>query len=140
MRHARHIGSVFVIGAALAGATPAFAAETASGSFAVRLVVPERCEINSSPLLVSEGNGFQTGSVFESCNVQEGFQVVANYRQLAANEHVLFSYAGTTRQLGAHGWTQVANRTGAKFGTRPISVQHSGLTEPLAINLTITHF
>ncbi len=123
----------------IAGST-AMAAESGKGSFAVRATVPEYCEIDSAPLVLSEGDGFQTGSVLEICNSADGFQVVASYRELTAGESVRLNYAGSTRQLNRAGWTPVANRMGAKYGIRPIGVQYADLESPLAINLTITYF
>lgn len=117
--------------------TAGWAAEP-SQSFDIRLRVPEYCEINASTLLASEGNGFATGTVFESCNTQEGYQVIASHRPLESSEAVAFNYAGELSYLRNDGWSQVANRTGAKFGIKPISVQYSALSTPLAINLTIT--
>ena len=116
----------------------AMAAEAGKASFDVRVTVPEYCEINASTVLTSQGNGFASGTVFESCNTQEGFQVVASHRPLEQNEAVAFNYAGELTYLREDGWSQVANRAGAKYGLRPISVQYSGLSTPLAINLTIT--
>ena len=118
----------------------ALAENGASQSFGVSARVPAYCEINASAIVVSEGNGTATGTVFESCNTQEGFQVVASHRPLEANEWVAFNYAGNASYLQPHGWSQVANRVGAKHGVRPISVQYSGLATPLAISLTITSF
>jgi hypothetical protein len=125
---------------AFAWGAPARAEEAGSQSFRISVTVPEYCEIHASPINVGEGNGFAFGSVFESCNVQEGFQVAASYRSLEPGESVALSYAGQSRVLHADGWSQVANRVGAKYGVRPISIRHAGLTAPLAINLTITYF
>lgn len=129
------------IAAAAVTAWPTFAlANEPSQSFNVRVHVPEYCEINASTLFTSDGDGFASGTVFESCNTQEGFQVVASHRPLEEDEAVAFNYAGQLSYLRLDGWSQVANRTGAKFGTRPIGVQYSRLATPLAINLTITTF
>ncbi len=140
MTFVRLCAATTIFSSALLLGNPAAAAETAKGSFAVRAVVPAYCEISSDPVQLSEGSGFQSGSVMELCNSADGFQVVASYRELAPSEQVRFSYAGLSRQLNASGWTPVANRVGAKFGMRPIGVQYSALQSPLAINLTITYF
>lgn len=130
-----------IVACAFTGAaSPAFADESASGSFGVRVVVPAYCEVSTSPILLDQTDGFASGSVFESCNTQEGFQVMANYRELGLNERVDFSYAGMTSTLNAAGQATVANRVGAKFGVRPIGVSYSGLEAPLEINLTVTYF
>jgi hypothetical protein len=127
---------------AAAAACPAGAAfaQAPSSSFEVRTRVAAYCEINASPVLTAEGDGLVTGSVFESCNTQEGFQVVASHRPLAHNEWVAFEYAGQVHYLDASGWSEVANRAGAQHGARPISVRYTSLTTPLAINLTVTMF
>lgn len=129
-------------GAIAATALPqaALAEDNASQSFRINVRVPAYCEINASAIVASEGDGIATGTVFESCNTQEGFQVVASHRPLELGETAAFTYAGQASNLRAEGWSQVANRVGAKHGTRPISVQYSGLATPLAISLTITSF
>lgn len=137
MKMVRLFGVIMAVSTAFAG-TAAMAAENGKAAFDVRVTVPEYCEINASTLLTSTGDGFASGSVFESCNTQEGFQVIASHRPLEANEAVAFNYAGVATYLREDGWSQVANRTGAKFGMRPISIRYSALTSPLAINLTIT--
>lgn len=137
MKKVRLFGAIAFVSTAFAGSA-AMAAESGKAAFDVRVTVPEYCEINASTLLTSEGDGFASGSVFESCNTQEGFQVIASHRPLEANEAVAFNYAGESTYLREDGWSQVANRTGAKFGMRPISIRYNALTSPLAINLTIT--
>jgi hypothetical protein len=116
------------------------AENTGSQSMRVTARVPEHCEINASPILATSGNGVATGTVFESCNTQEGFQVVATYRPLESGERVAFNYAGNASYLHSDGWSQVANRVGAKYGVRPIAVRYTSLGSPLAISLTITSF
>lgn len=122
-----------------AGSTPALAQE-GSGSFGVSVQVAEFCEINAPQILAADGDGMVGGSVFESCNTQDGFQVVASHRPLESNEWVAFSYAGNVRYLNRSGWSEVANRSGAKYGERQVSVRYTSLTAPLAINLTVTVF
>lgn len=89
-------------------------------------------------VVMGDGSGSATGSVFESCNTQEGFQVVAQHRWLEPNERVLVNYAGQANFLQRDGWSHVATRLGAKFGRRPISVRYTGLAQPLSLGLTIT--
>jgi len=115
-------------------------AQDGSGSFEVNVRVPEYCEINAPQILTTDGDGMVTGSVFESCNTQDGFQVVASHRPLQGNEWVAFNYAGNVRYLKQSGWSEVANRAGAKYGERPIAVSYTSLAAPLAINLTVTVF
>ncbi len=137
MKNVRFCGTVALVSMAFASSA-AMAADGGKASFDIRVTVPEYCEINASTVLTSDGNGFASGSVFESCNTQEGFQVIASHRPLEANEAVAFNYAGELTYLRDDGWSQVANRTGAKFGMKPISVRYTALATPLAINLTIT--
>jgi hypothetical protein len=126
--------------AAIAAIPSPVLAEDTSGSLQVSAYVPEYCEVNAPQILAAEGDGMVTGAVFESCNTQDGFQVVASHRPLAANEWVAFNYAGNVRYLQSSGWSEVANRGGAKHGERPISVSYTSLSAPLAINLTVTAF
>lgn len=135
----RLYGAAALFSMALVG-SPAIAADGGKSSFAVRVTVPEYCEIDSDPVVLSEGSGFETGSVLEMCNSADGFQVVASYRELTPAESVRLNYAGSTRMLNRTGWTPIANRMGAKYGIRPIGVQYADLEAPLAINLTITYF
>ena len=127
-----------VVGAAGLPATAL--AQTQTGSFQVSVHVPEVCEINASEVFAAPGDGIVTGSVFESCNSQAGFQIVASHRPLESSEKATFSYANDARALHASGWSMVANRVGAQYGVRPISLRHTSLSAPLAINLTITTF
>jgi hypothetical protein len=139
MQNVRLYGAAALVSMAFASSA-SMAAENGKGSFAIRVTVPEYCEIDSDPVVLSEGDGYRTGSVLEMCNGADGFQVAASYRQLSPTESVRLNYAGSTRQLNATGWTPVANRMGAKYGIRPIGVQYADLETPLAINLTITYF
>jgi uncharacterized membrane protein len=135
----RMLAQVALVAAVSAIPAPLLA-QDATGSFGVTVNVAEYCEINAPQILTAQGDGMVTGSVFESCNMQDGFQVVASHRPLEASEWVAFNYAGNVRYLKSSGWSEVANRSGAKYGERPISVSYTSLTAPLAINLTITAF
>lgn len=124
---------------AVIAADAAFASSPACAeNFGVSASVPAYCEIDPSVLVAEAGDGAASGSVFESCNTQEGFQVVAQHRALEPNERVAFSYAGETTLLRPDGWSVVANRKGAKLGSRPIDIRYSGLVAPLSIGLSIT--
>lgn len=127
------IGAAFIYPAAASAQEP-------SSSFEVTARVAAYCEISASPILTEEGDGMMTGSVFEACNTQDGFQVVASHRPLERNEWVAFGYAGKVQYLDASGWSEVANRGGAQYGARPVSVRYTSLSSPLAINLTVTMF
>ena len=117
----------------------AFACFPAYGeTVGVAASVPAYCEIDPSVLVAEAGDGAATGSVFESCNTQEGFRIAAQHRALAPVEHVVFDYAGERTELGRDGWSVVANRKGAKLGSRAIGLQYSGLITPLSISLSIT--
>jgi hypothetical protein len=124
----------------IAGLPTVALAQNRTGSFEVSVHVPEVCEINASEVFAGSGDGVVTGSVFESCNSQAGFQIVASHRPLERSETAIFTYANDVRALHASGWSMVANRAGAQHGARPISLRHAALSAPLAINLTITTF
>ena len=134
----RMLAKVTLVAGLCAISSPALAQD--GGSFQVSVQVPEYCEINAPQILTADGDGVVSGSVFESCNTQEGFQVVASHRPLQANEWVAFNYAGAVRYLKPSGWSEVANRSGANYGERPVSVSYTSLTSPLAISLTVTVF
>lgn len=123
-------------------AAPSVALAEPNGSQSIRVSarVSAHCEINVAPILAPSGAGVVNASVFESCNSQDGFQVAASYRALAPGEAVQVSYAGQTTTLHQDGWSEVANRTGATYGARPLDIQYRGLATPLAINLTVTSF
>lgn len=124
----------------VAGLPTAALAQTPTGSFQVSVHVPEVCEINAPEVLAASGDGVVTGSVFESCNTQAGFQIVASHRPLERSESAIFTYANDVHALHASGWSTVANRVGAQYGVRPISLRHASLSAPLAVSLTITTF
>ena len=136
----RYLSATIALAATLSGSAAALAERTGSESFGVRAHVRETCEINASNIVANSGDGMATGSVFESCNTQEGFRVVAQHRWLEAGEQIAFNYAGQTSFLKTDGWSPVATRLGAKFGRRFIGVRHTGLVQPISIGLTITAF
>lgn len=140
MNHVVKLGTAIAALLALPCAAQAQGNDRAGSSFGVSVVVPEYCEISASPLLVIPGDGLVTGTVLESCNTRMGFQVVASHRPLEASEQITFTYAGKSSYLQSHGWSEIANRPGARYGVRPISVHYTSLETPLAINLTITTF
>lgn len=126
--------------AGICGLPTAALAQNRSGSFEVSVNVPEVCEISASEMFVASGDGVVTGSVFESCNTQAGFQIVASHRPLEGGEAATLTYASDARALHSSGWSMVANRVGAQYGRRPVRLQYSSLSAPLSINLTITTF
>lgn len=129
------------VAAVLTVCLPASAlAEPASSGFRTTTVVPEFCQISSSPLVASDAEGTLRGNVLEMCNSQHGFAVVAMHRPLQSQEQVDFEYAGTRRALNADGWSEVVRRSGARYGVRDIRVRYASLHRPLTINLTVTAF
>lgn len=136
------IRTITVAAAGLSLSLPSVVAAQAPASDGARvqLRVPEYCEISASPILIEETQGRTSGSIFESCNVQEGFQVVATHRELRLEESVAVNYDGIPAQLSRSGTSLVANRIGAKFGNRLLAFDYRRLEAPLIINLTITNF
>lgn len=131
---------ILALVAGIAGLPTVALAQNRGGSFEVSVNVPEVCEISASEMFAASGDGVVTGSVFESCNSQAGFQIVASHRPLEGGEAATLAYASDVRALHSSGWSMVANRAGAQYGRRPISLRHTSLSAPLAINLTITTF
>ena len=103
-------------------------------------VVPEYCEISVPALTIGGESGSLAGMVLESCNTQQGYSIVATHRELEVGENVALTYAGVENRLHRSGWNEVATRSGARYGWRPVAVNYSSLQQPLTINLTVTLF
>lgn len=113
-------------------------AKPASSSFRVAAVVPEFCQLTASDLSVAGETGILRGQVFEMCNGSSGYRIVAMHRELDEPEQVAFEFAGVERSLQADGISEIATRTGARYGLRNVNVKYESLRSPLAITLTIT--
>lgn len=112
----------------------AFAEGEASGGFQISLTVPEICHLEASSVSIDEAMGQATASMFEMCNSDRGFTVLASYRTLESGEQVQVNYAGEVSQLNSSGLSEVAHRTGPFLGDVQVLVQSTGLTGGLAIS------
>ena len=115
--------------------TAAFAEGQASSGFRISLTVPEVCHIETSPVSVDETSGQASTSIFEMCNADRGFVVMASYRTLESGEQVQLNYDGETTQLDGSGISEVAHRNGPILGDVPVLIQTSGLVGGLTISL-----
>ena len=107
-------------------------------SVSLTATVPVVCEIDTDALVISSGQTQLTGSVFEMCNNGSGFRVVASHRALDRDEQVQMNYAGHVSMLSSSGFSEVANRPGARIGAVPVSIIGTELRESLAVSLAIT--
>lgn len=115
-------------------------AKPASSSFKVATVVPEFCQLAASDLTISDESGVLRGRVLEMCNGSNGYRIVAVHRELGENERVAFQFAGVRKSLRASGFSEIATRTGARYGQRDVNVTYEALRGPLEITLTVTVF
>ncbi len=84
--------------------------------------------------------GIFRGEVLEMCNGTGGYAIVASHRELGEQEQVDLEFAGVHRSLEADGWSEIATRTGARYGLREVNLTYNSLHTPLAITLTVTPF
>lgn len=134
-----HLSAAIAFSAALFPAVVAAQGQSRD-SFRISVVVPEFCEVRASPVLIDAPSGRASTTIFESCNIQDGFQIVANHRELDRRERVAISYAGQATLLNASGWSPITNRVGAKHGVLPINIRYAGLEAPLALNFAVTMY
>ena len=129
-----------IVAAVAALPVPASAQGDGGQGFRISVTVPGFCEVQASPIVIDEVSGLATATVFESCNMQDGFLVAATHRELGAEEKVALNYAGHATTLSRSGWSPIVSRVGARHGTRPLSVRYLGLETSLALNISITMF
>ena len=115
-------------------------AKPASSAFGVATIVPEFCQLAASDLTVSDDSGVVYGRVLEMCNGTSGDQIVAVHRELKEHERVAFRFAGVQKSLRANGLSEIATRTGARYGERDVKIDYKSLRSPLEITLTVTAF
>ena len=115
-------------------------AKPASSSFAMTTVVPEFCQLSASDLTISDESGILRGQVLEMCNGSSGYRIVAVHRELKEHERVAFRFAGEQKSLRPDGQSEIATRTGARYGEREVEVAYMSLRSPLRITLTVTTF
>lgn len=117
---------------------PVLAGEGDAGQMRISVQVPEICSLASAPVAVAEAGQFARADLFESCNTDRGFQVLAAHRPLASDESASVTYDGTRSALGREGLSLVAFRRGARHGPVPVSVAADALDAPLAVSFALT--
>ena len=132
----RSIVTTIAIATCLVSAVPANAGETASGSARVTARVPEVCDLSAATFTVS-GNRQVSGSLFEYCNSNRGYQVLATHRRLQTNERAFVNYAGRNTELSTSGLSSVAFRSGQRVETVEVVIDARELAEPITVAFTM---
>lgn len=122
--------------AALALSSTAMAADEAVGSAGVTATVPAVCDITADDFILTD-SGSITGSVFEYCNTDTGFQITAAYRALNALEAVTVRYDGNATALNGNGSTVVAFRWGQRLAQVPVVIEARDLGSPVAVAFSL---
>ena len=122
--------------AALAFSSSAMAADDAVGSAGVTATVPAVCDITADDFILTD-NGSITGSVFEFCNTDSGFQITAAYRALNAREAVTVRYGGEATALNSSGSAVVAFRWGQRLAQVPVVIEARDLGGPVAVAFSL---
>ncbi len=126
------------IAAMMFAATPAMAGERAQGGFRVSAQVPVSCKIEPGVFSAQDDNEVVTGTLFEACNTNRGFSVIATHRELAVGERVRVRYGRDTSDLNPGGFSLVAMRAGARFGPVPVTIQTGDIAQPISISFALT--
>ncbi len=129
--------SALAMGLASILATPAQAADGASGGFNISLEVPAVCDLGMPDFVILEDQHAITGEVQEFCNSSNGFQVIASHRPLAPDEIVEVDFDGATAKLDEGGVSSIALRSGARFGYVPFRIDATHLEEGLAVSFSL---
>ena len=129
---------VVAAAAALLGSHPARAEGTASGGVAVRVTVPEVCQIEAGDVGVGRGDSQVVATIFEMCNVASGVQILASHRSLTAGEQVRVTYDGRSTELQPGGVSELGSRAGPFVGRRQIAIDARNLTDSIAISFGMT--
>ena len=120
----------------LAGAVPAVAGETASGSARITARVPEVCDLAAAPFTISE-SGQVSGRLFEFCNSNRGYQVLATHRPLEGDERAFVNYAGRNTALSNNGLSTVAFRSGQRVETVDVVIDAREIAAPITVAFTM---
>jgi len=119
-------------------AQPALANDSAEGAMRVSARVPALCMLTSATTIASEDRAVARSTIFEICNTNRGFQVVASHRPLAQGERADVTYDGLSTPLGQSGLSVVQFRQGARHGPVDVRVATEELQSPLAISFSMT--
>lgn len=129
--------SALAMGLATTLATPAQAAEGASGGFNISLEVPAVCDLSVPDFVVLEDQQVVTGEVQEFCNSSNGFQIIASHRPLDPQEIVEVDFGGEFATLSEGGVSSIAFRSGARFGYVPFRIDAANLESGLAVSFSL---
>lgn len=129
--------SALAMGLASTMASPAQAANGATGGLNISLEVPALCDLSLPDLVVLEDKDVVTGEVQEFCNTSNGFQVIASHRPLDAAEVVEVDFGGEFATLSQDGVSPIAFRSGARFGPVPFRIDATHLEGALAVSFSL---
>ncbi len=127
-----------VITAASLASSGALASDRSNGSFQVGAEIPVVCNLETESFVADEGATLVRGSMFEACNTNRGFQVIAMHRTLEDNERVSVRYGFERSDLHPTGFSYVATRSGARYGAVPVEIDARELNQPIAISFSLT--
>ncbi|MEQ5789309.1 hypothetical protein J3454_15565 [Erythrobacter sp. NFXS35] len=100
--------------------------------------IPPVCSLATSPLAVAGNETIASAVMFESCNTNQGFQVLATHRPLEPGESAKVSYDGQNSDLEVSGLSFIQFRRGARHGPVLVNVATGSLAAPLAISFALT--
>lgn len=129
--------SALATGLACTFATPAQAAEGATGGFNISLEVPPVCDLAVPDFVVLSDETVVTGEVQEFCNSSNGFQVIASHRPLEPEEVVEVDFGGELARLSEGGVSSIAFRSGARFGYVPFRIDAAHLESGLSVSFSL---
>ncbi|MGB3710544.1 MAG: hypothetical protein WA985_02530 [Erythrobacter sp.] len=129
----------FAVATCLAAmAQPALASDNSDSGMQVSARMPVLCAISSATAMASEDDAIARSTIFESCNTNRGFQIVAFHRPLADGEQANVTYDGQRTNLERTGFSMVQFRQGARHGPVDVEVATQQLRAPLAISFAMT--
>lgn len=117
---------------------PAFASDKSSGSFQVGARIPVVCSLETQSFRAEDGAAIVTGSMFEACNTNRGFQVIATHRVLDEDERISIQYGSSMAQLQQSGFSFVTTRAGARFGPVPVRIEPQKINQPISISFSLS--
>jgi hypothetical protein len=100
--------------------------------------IPVVCTISAPQLVAQQSSEIVTGTLFESCNTNRGFLIMASHRPLEQGEAASIYYDGQRSDLEAGGLSLVQSRFGARHGPVQVSVGTESLSAPIAISFAVT--
>ncbi|QFT76072.1 hypothetical protein [Erythrobacter sp. THAF29] len=118
-------------------AQPAMAADKSSGSYQVSARIPVSCNIDTRSIIAQGSASVVSGTVFEACNTNSGFQVIATHRSLGEDERVQVRYGSDFSELNQTGVSYVGQRWGARFGPVPVQIDARQVDAPIAISFSL---